>query len=235
MKPGFLLSTGLYTIGLNLMLAATAPAAPIRINNASFESPGASDGLSIAADWSAFPVATTPRTYNPYRFLGGGLYYQSAVPCAPASSISGTEGRMLAFIYDEPAGAGLEQTLATRLEPNTRYELMVAVGRRDAHYAAPTLGSRISLLAGSVVIASESLDPAVAGMFKDQVAILPDSDTCANLIGQRLTIRLETTMNVTVNHQATDWDDVRLESRVAPEPACIGFIALMMAPRRRGR
>ena len=153
--------------------------------------------------------------YNPYEFNGGNAYYTGASPTTdPANGgagYPGIQGENLAFVYQQGPGAGLKQTLNATLAANTSYTLTVAEGARNGTDAGPFSGSTIELLAGSTVIASSTdhLGP-TPGTFKDQVAILADSNAYPSLIGQPLTIELLTSVPYTAAGQATDWDNVRL-------------------------
>jgi hypothetical protein len=154
----------------------------------------------------------------------------------------GIDGDLLGFSYETALGSGLFQTLSATLQADTAYTLTVAEGRRNGTLAAPTLGSKIILFAGTTAIASSTDDTGpAAGTFQDQVAFLANSNTFSSLVGQTLSIAIETSVPYTVTNQATDWDNVRLDaSAAAPEPSTwasllCGTFALVAARRRLGR
>lgn len=130
------------------------------------------------------------------------------------------------FLLDDPGDqtafanleAGLEQTLASLLEPDTRYRLRVCIGNiaddpdppHDAFQFAGFPGYRVELVAGGVPIAS---DPGTLlpgdGAFAT-LTLTVDVGATHPALGQPLGIRL-------VNRNAApglevNFDDVRLES-----------------------
>lgn len=216
-----------HTLGLTVLssllfyLPCSALADPIFIRNHSFENPD-TKGLAYADSWE--PVGNNDFTsYNVFQ-LSPSNYYNGADsttdPVNGGRGYPGIDGRHLAFVYQQGIGTGIQQTLNAVLEANARYTLTVSVGCRNGiAFGSPSLGSSIELMAGDTVIASSQDDIGPpAGMFENQVAVLDNSDTFAHLVGQPLSIRLRTTLSFTITHQATDWDNVRLDVSPVTQP-----------------
>ena len=176
-----------------------------------------------------------PGEYNPYEYFqpGPNTYYVGANPSTdPAkggTGYPGLDGENLAFAFETLAGSGFQQTLSAVFTADTAYTLTVAEGRRNGSQAAPTLGSMIELLVGNTVVASsiDNVGPA-PGTFVDQTAYLASSDSFSSLYGEALTIRIVTTLPFTTQYQATDWDNVRLDSvgptDAVPEPTTFALL-----------
>jgi hypothetical protein len=225
-----------FTAFLLIVLAPPiASAAPIFVDNPSFESPSTNDIGVLPSPW--VPIANPdPNVYNPFQYLDNNAWYQGANsstdPGNGGVGYPGMDGRNLSYVFQRAAGTGIEQALSAVLAPDTAYTLTVAFGRRNgSDFAAPTLGSLIELLAGNVVIASSQNDTGpLPGQFVEQVALLPNSNAFAALYGESLTIRLTTTQAFTTQYQATDWDNVRLDATAVgvPEPSSILVFGLSL-------
>lgn len=215
--------------------ASLAIAGSISVPNHSFEDP-VTTGMIGFHTWTRIGGGGgDPGEYNPYEFLqpGPNTYYVGANPSTdPAkggAGYAGIDGENLAFAFQSPVGSGFQQTLSTVFTAHTSYTLTVAEGRRNGTQAAPTLGSMIELLAGNTVVASsiDNVGPA-PGTFFDQTAYLASSDSFSSLYGEALTIRIVTTLPYTTRYQATDWDNVRLDSvgptEAVPEPTTLALL-----------
>ncbi len=207
----------------------SAHAGLVPIVNQGFETP-ATTGTTAATGWNFINTGSTGfgGTYNPYEFGGGNGYYIGANPTTdPAkggSGYPGIFGENLGYAINVSAGSGLQQTLSATLLANTTYTFTVDVGSRNGTVNSNSFaGSLIELLAGSTVIASstDTVGP-TAGTFRDQVALLANSNSFSALIGQTLSVEILTT-NAAASGRATDWDNVRLDASPAsvPEPASV--------------
>lgn len=208
----------------------------IDIPNHSFEDP-VTTHIVVFQTWTRIGGGGgNPGEYNPYEYFqpGPNTYYVGANPSTdPAkggTGYAGIDGENLAFAFETPAGSGFQQTLNAVFTADTAYTLTVAEGRRNGTQGAPTLGSMIELLAGNTVVASSIDDVGpTPGTFVDQTAYLASSNSFSSLYGEALTIRVVTTLPFTTQYQATDWDNVRLESAgptsAVPEPTTLTLLA----------
>lgn len=229
-----------------LLLAALgifpASATSVTITNPGFETPFNTSTFGPPTGWTVIGSGSNVGAYNPYQFQGGGQYYVGATsaldPHSGGAGAYGIGGSMLAFVFGTSAGSGFSQTLSATLQPNTAYTLTVTEFQRfgTGLASATTAGSLIQLLAGSTVIASatDNTGPGAA-VSADQVAFLANSNLFSGLFGQALAIRITTTVNGTSTILATDWDNVRLDATVVPEPTTIALVsaALVLATFRR--
>ena len=218
-----------------LIQARLATANSIDVPNHSFENPVTTHIIGFQSWTRIGGNGANPGEYNPYEYFqpGSNTYYVGANPSTdPAKGglgYPGIDGENLAFAFETPTGSGFQQTLNAVFTADTSYTLTVAEGRRDGSQAAPTLGSMIELLAGNTVVASsiDNSGPA-PGTFADQTAYLARSDSFSSLYGEALTIRVVTTLPFTTQYQATDWDNVRLESvgpaDTVPEPTTFALL-----------
>ena len=143
---------------------------------------------------------------------------------------------------------GLRQTLAATLQPFTQYTLEVEVGNIASGTALDGTpfnldgfpGYRIELLAGNTLLADDDDSLTIAeGQFATATVSLTTGATHDDL-NQPLTIRL---LNLNQVDPATpgadrevDFDDVRLDATIIPEPsttAALTGAAALLAPRRR--
>jgi hypothetical protein len=178
--------------------------------------------LSTPGSYALFDVPDWSITGQVGTFRPGTFNFPAGVP----------EGVNVAAIGNNSGGGTLEQTLAATLSSNTKYSLMVDVGRRLDY---PFSAYSIELLAGGVAIASSSVLNPLAGTFQSEELIFTTGSTHAHL-GQTLGIRLTgSTARAQVN-----FDNVRLNAinaNAVPEPSTLafGFFAagtLLMRRRR---
>lgn len=201
---------GAILLGL-LTVSSIAAAAPIPITNGSFELP--------ATPPDSFIVNAPPNGWSAYGTLDFGnrtigvlnpnttALYLDPVP----------DGSNVGVTFLQPqqnSEAGLQQTLASTLQPLTQYTLTVEVGnlaQADAPFAFNGFpGYRIDLLAGTTVIASDddTLLPG-EGRFLTSTVQLTTGATHPNA-GEALAIRLvnlDAAPGIEVN-----FDDVRLDA-----------------------
>ena len=218
-----------------LIQTRLATANSIDVPNHSFENPVTTHIVGFQSWTRIGGNGANPGEYNPYEYFqpGPNSYYAGANPSTdPAkggTGFPGIDGENLAFAFETPSGSGFQQTLNAVFAADTSYTLTVAEGRRNGSQAAPTLGSMIELLAGNTVVASSIDDVGPPpGTFVDQTAYLASSDSFSSLYGEALTIRIVTTLPFTTQYQATDWDNIRLESvgpsDVVPEPTTLTLL-----------
>jgi len=184
--------------------ALALPAAPINIQNASFEthdpftvvSPTFGAWNSTVIDWNA-----------PGGFLAGQF---TAVP-AVLSPIA-TDGSVVVYILN----ASISQILTAVVTPGVTYDLTVDVGRAIGD---PNSGFAIGLFAGGNLLARDNHPaPLGFGWITDSVTYTsPLGDPNA---GQALQIVL------TSFGTETEFDNVRLDAESAPEPGSLLLVSL---------
>jgi hypothetical protein len=192
---------------LGLGIALSLQAAPVTIQNASFEthdpftvvSPTFGSWNDTVVDWTA-----------PGGFLAGQF---TAAP-AVLSPIA-TDGSVVVYILN----ASISQTLTALVTPGTTYTLTVDEGRAIGD---PNAGYAIGLFAGITPLASHTHPtPLGFGWITDSVTYSsPMGDPNA---GQPLRIVL------TSLGTETEFDNVRLDAETAPEPGSWMMIALGVA------
>jgi len=147
---------------------------------------------------------------------------------------------------------GLVQTLTDTLQANTRYTLQVEVGNIDSgvdvaqnsYNLQGFSGYRIDLLADGVVLASDN--NTLAGsipdgefrtstlVFDSAASVTPDQQLGIRLVNLNIIDPLHPTADLEV-----DFDDIRLEAVVIPEPSSWILLSLVLPPAmcilRRGR
>ncbi len=220
---------GLFTIAIASSCLMIVPqgqvrAASVFIDNHSFEDPvapqqGATGFYSINSidKWSLVSTGGLQGVFDPTAtatLTGGGPFFDQPVP----------DGVQVAYSN----GGTISQTLTgTTLQAKTQYTLGVYVGRRNDQ---PFPGYNIELLAGSTVLASNSIITPAAGTFAP-VTVSYSSGSSSPLFGQALTIRL------TSNGTQTNFDNVTLDASPIPEPSAIlgllGFGLLGIASKLR--
>jgi len=206
-----------------LALAFTAGAAPVTINNSSFESPGTNPGTftggqtSGPTGWTVYNAGAT----NNQRFFGvwnpaGTVSYLDPVP----------DGANIGVVFlDNTTGiaeAGLRQTLAATLQLSTEYRLTIEVGNFRPGTPGETWdftgfpGYRVDLMAGATVLASDNNTLAPAeGRFLTSTVSFTTGGSHANA-GQALAIRL---VNLNGAGVEVNFDNVRLDATAVPEPS----------------
>ena len=199
---------------------SVAQAASIAIVNHDFETEVLADtdlNIGAVSGWVASGGGITG-SFNPGTafFTNGNI-----VDTAGTNGVIGTmDGDSALFIF-ESTGVTLTNTTTEAVADGTMYTLTVGVGGRDAGLSVFG-GYLIELLDGDSVLASatSSTIPA-AGTF---------ADVTVNYTGQasdagNLAIRLSSLDTTTVNRYV-DFDNVRLEATVVPEPSSIALLGL---------
>lgn len=162
----------------------------------------------------------------------------------------------IAFSFEGTGGQGewgLQQTLTATLQPFTQYTLQVEIGNiasgedvaGNDYNLAGFPGYRLDLMAGAVVLEQDdnSLAALLAeGEFQTSTVTFTTGASHPQL-GQALTIRLvnlnlvdNTTPTTATADLEVDFDDVRLDAIIIPEPAtALLLVALpcLAATRRR--
>jgi hypothetical protein len=206
----------------NSSFAPTNTKPLLALSNFGFETPNTPNGTFSGSQtngptgWTAYNNGPT----NSSRFFGvwdatGTTSFEQPIP----------EGQQMGVVFlDDTLGleAGLEQTLVTQLQPNTRYTLRVAVGN-----FAPSAGStwdftgfpgyRVELLAGGNVLEvdNNTLSPA-EGQFLLSTLVY---DTGPTVPAQALGIRL-----VILNGPGVEvnFDNVILDASSLPQVTVSG-------------
>lgn len=245
---------------LLLLGAMTAPACSaqvfLTVANAGFEDPFAPNGNFVAVNHNAFP---SWQAYDPFSILDDvsdaiGVIMPAGTTYFPAGAPEGRNAALVFLDGGQTGEAGLQQTLAATLQPNTRYELSVAVGNIASGTGLPPSdqfgffdldgfpGYRIDIMAGTSVIASDNNSLSIPeGEFRTATLSIDVGAAHANL-GENLGIRL-----VNLNFAGTaeapaievDFDNVVFSATTVPEPAQIGLaagasLAIFSLLRRRG-
>ena len=190
----------------------------ITVGNAGFESPVLEDGFeeSNPPSWTDgyYDLANPTEwvvdealagVYNPDASMG----YGGVVP----------EGENAGYTTaNSSRDSGMSQVLSATLEANTRYELTVQVGNPFLFNGSTTTANyRVELLAGGVLLASDTgPSPADDTTWKTATVVYDSGEEPAQL-GEPLEIRL-----IAVNYtdgKGVDFDDVQLSAEgPAPEP-----------------
>ncbi len=223
---------------ITLLSAHTAYAQPISIINPGFEANVITPGAFIVLDPTGW------QRYDPGNIINQNANAVGVIRPLPGSEFfpMGTpEGVNAALVFlagNQPAEAGLQQTLTASLVGSTRYTLTVQIGNIASGTSLPGSsdgggvfynlngfpGYRIDLMAGGSVIASDNntLNSFIPeGEFRLSTVIF---DTPANhpLIGQSLGIRL-VNLHIPGTFQQpnieVDFDEVQLVATAVPEPS----------------
>lgn len=211
--------TGLVCVAVTVLFSGWVLAGPIAINNPGFET-GVLDnagakgpyGFTIP-DWTGGTGPTPPVA---------GVYRPIATISIPP------EGENVAFTN----GPTIAQVLADVLSPYNTYALTVQVGERTDR---PSTGYLVELLAGGVVLASDSGVTAGPGSWLTSTV----NYTSGASSGGALEIRLSTLGGYAPGTQVL-FDEASLTQAV-PEPATfsligfglIGLVAVSRRPRKR--
>lgn len=239
------------------LLAPCAHALDLPIVNAGFEADAITPGAFVVLlpqGWQAWdPAGMLNQNTNALgviRPLPGTEYF-------PGGSPEGDNAALVFLAGPQVGEAGLQQTLASTLQPLTRYTLSVQVGNIASGTSLPGSSSgpgvffdldgfpgyRIELLAGGQVLAADSSSTGVIPEGEFRLATL-SFETGANpaLAGQALGIRLVNLKQPgtpTVPNIEVDFDAVHLQAQAVPEPAGWALMgagtALLLGWRRRLR
>jgi len=115
--------------------------------------------------------------------------------------------------------AGLTQVLDAELEENTAYELSVQIGNPFYNESEVTAQYRLELLAGGVLLASDTGDSPLAGVWEAR-SLNYDSADDSDLIGEPLEIRLIAVEYVDgggFDGYEVDFDEVELTFSAGPD------------------
>lgn len=245
--------------------AAMVAAEPIPILNHSFEdisgeSPFNEFTFGAPNGWALYdPGSVTDNGDGPIFYVGtltpaitGGM--PGSYTWFPDGAPDG-DRVAIAFDYFDGAGDGeygLVQTLAATLQPHTTYTLQVEIGNIASGTAFNGAffdlggfpGYRVDLLAGGVVIAQDnnSLEGLISeGEFATSTVVFSTGAFHPQL-GQPLAIRLVNLNEVDPlfadSDLEVDFDNVRLDATLVPEPASLVAMVLCGGAtllRRRGR
>jgi hypothetical protein len=211
----------------------SATAASIPVTNPGFEQPEQTSApipdvgnfdLVSPTGWSLYNpdnIAITSDFPNTNTAFTGG--WEPAPAFFPGVSLP--EGDQISSIYinDPPAPGsvlGLSQATGATIQPNTVYNLSVAVGNPVGGPFAGFPGYRVELLAGTQVIASDNNTNIAEGTFAD-ITVSYDSSSSNTYWGEVLGIRLinpNQSPGVEVN-----FDNVRLDAVAVPETPLLSW------------
>ncbi len=208
----------------------------INVVNHSFEAQQGTWNNGAPTGWVESSGFTSRGNFNPTTFIPGGFY---------ADTPSGMDGVMSAFMLRNPDLGYFEQTLLGAdglvgggddpvLTADTTYTVTVAIGRRDGSRPDSDgpedfAGFIIELFAGTTVagsatvVAGSYLPGSVAGDFTDYTFNFTTDATSAGL-GEALKIRIG--RETSGDPLYLDFDNVRIDGTVIPEPATLGMVVV---------
>jgi hypothetical protein len=182
---------------IGLLGAGASRGATVAIENPGFEAQTVDAGFVLLGSPTGWTI------YNPANINGGsdsvGLINPAGTDHFPGGAAEGSNAAVVFMDGPATGEAGLQQTLATTLQPQTRYSLSAAIGNiaaGTANFGYFNLtgfpGYRVDLLAGATVIASDN---------NSLANVIPDGEFRTSTItaaigaahprlGQPLTIRL---------------------------------------------
>ena len=227
----------LLLLGMPLLLRGTpALAAPLAIANPGFEAQ-----VQAPNSFTNLPL-TGWLPYNNGNVSGEfiGTLNATATTYFPAGAPEGVNVAIAFMDFGGTANVefGIEQTLATTLQPDTLYTLDVEVGNIASGSTGPTFfdldgynGYRIELRAGTTVLAMDDDTLTIAeGTFETSNVVFDSTGVDTGLIDTPLTIRLIHLNRVDPafpgSHREIDFDDVRLDASAAPSPVPLLGVAM---------
>ena len=244
---------GVLVFAFWLAICHKLPADLITIDNFGFED---TSGQTVFNEFT-FGVPTGWVQYNPAGVLPSMGVFTGTLQPNGTDFFNGLapEGDRVAIMFNSTREGdgqyGLEQTLATVLESNTRYTLSVEVGNIASGTAFNGTffnldefpGYRVDLMAGNTVVAEDLNSLSIAeGEFATSTVSFVTGAT-HGLLGQQLGIRLVNLNEIPAGFdQASspdlevDFDWVQLDATAVPEPsalACFGAAAIGLMIRRR--
>lgn len=211
-----------------LLTLSVGHAAPVTVNNASFEVDAAASGTDstvVPTDWTAFNEAGSTDMGSGHP---NGVQYTSNNPLAAPA-----DGNQYSYINIFSAGTtgGIYQDVGA-LQANTDYTLTVAIGSRLDRINSPGI---ISLLdgfdnTGSLLATGGGLS-GTQGTWEDFTA----SFTTGASVSGDLIVELSVAPAGTIQ---ADFDNVRLDASPVPEPSTYallggGLFSLMTIRRRK--
>ena len=225
-----ILATAVALVSIVAFVGRAAEAAPLYVESHSFEEPYKDDTGSYPVYYNELPSGWT-------KVSGAGIFgvWNPADRFAYEGSDdlglnNGTlpymDGVQVGFITGDAAATVIEHTLSDVVEDNTTYTLTVAVGSRSeaGSYWNGDHEFELSLLAGSTVAASYAGNSTALpnGTFTDLSATFTTDASGDPRSGQPLTIRYA---NLTGGGNG-DFDNVRVDATVVPEPATLALFGL---------
>jgi hypothetical protein len=203
-----------------LALSASAGAAVIPIVNPGFEAPVYADGAYGPTDGWTLGYYTLPDTTT---WVSGGTDEAGGYNPAADADYGGVapEGENVVYTssfagYD----SGLSQILSATLQADTQYDLSALVGNPVLYNGGLTADYRIELLAGGVLLASDTGPSPVDDQTWTTASLTYNSGASPAQIGQPLEIRL-------LAVDFTDWYEVHYDNVVlVPEPATLALLGL---------
>lgn len=236
-------------------LCSAAQAIDLPIVNAGFEADVVTPGafvVLVPQGWSLYDpsgmVNQNANAVGSIRPLPGTEYFPGGTP-------EGDHAALVFLAGPQTGEAGLQQVLSSTLQPLTRYTLQVQVGNIASGTSLPGSSSgpgvffdldgfpgyRIDLMAGGVLLASDSSSTGVIPEGQFRLATLNFETGAAHALqDQPLALRL-----VNLKQPGTpeapnievDFDAVQLSAQPVPEPASLLLMAagtgLLLAWRRR--
>lgn len=230
----------LLLLGVLLISLGGARAEELFIQNSSFENP-----VTPAATFSGTNNAAPPgwTISDASSGMQNFRYYGVWNPATTNSYTNGApDGANVGVVFlinsFNLTPGGLQQTLATTVQPFTQYTLTVDVGNfAPEDSPTPTFdfagfpGYRVELLAGGSVIASDNntLAPAEGEFLTSTVTFTTGANPGSGSLGIRL-------LNLNGPGIEVNFDDVRLDATAVPEPSAVVLVAaagLVVLRRRR--
>lgn len=233
------------TLMLALALVSSGGAAPVVINNSSFESPAlAADGTFVT---SGFGTGTFNswgyNVQNGPGFEDFGIENQGAgayTGAAGAGTPLGADGINVAFLNNSSVGStdSIFQDVGL-LAPSTTYTLTIAIGQRLDRVNGSVQIALLNAASGNfdpfgtgTILASTTGVSSVNGSFQDFVTTF----TTGAVVSNDLYVGARYTADGTIQ---ASLDNVRLDATVVPEPSAVltllGGVGMLLSLRRSRR
>ena len=224
------------------ILETAAKAAPVAVRSHSFESPFKDDTGGFAVYYAAPPTGWSktsgPGVFGVVNPADRNTYANSDDAGANGGTLPNMDGVQVGFITGKNAAdTVIEQKLFMyQVEDNTTYTATMALGARTlgTQWENGTYGYELALVTDSGVASSVTGNSAdfAAGTFNDVSTSFDNVGSAQS--GSSLTIRY--TLLGDANGGNGDFDNVRLDASVIPEPATLalfGLGGLLVLLRRR--
>jgi hypothetical protein len=216
-------------IGLILVASGLLNAAPITINNPSFENPA----LPCPGSNECYETASVPG----WTTVGAALSFAVFKP-GPAELNGVPDGVQVLGLGFDSSGEVDQDTLTSVLAANVTYTLQVEVGRRLPDINGAFAFANYSIALVGLKTQSNDVTPTAGNFLLDTLTYT----TTAADIGKEVTVQLVTNVALGSEHQA-DFDMVTLDATSAigdpvPEPSAfvlagLGLLPLAILLRRR--
>ena len=223
----------LFVFVCSVVVCPAAWGASVPIVNPSFEDPPYADGAwGEATGWTDGGYYLPDTTTWHVEDWGAGAYNPSA-----ADGYGGTapDGENVAYTTSY-AGyeGGLNQVLSATLQANMQYDLSVLVGNPLLYNGGPTADYRIELLAGGVLLESDTGASPIDDTSWKTASLTYNSGANPAQLGEPLEIRL-LAVDFADGYEV-DFDTVSLDA--VPEPStvvllCMGALGLLLFARRK--